>query len=113
MAKFCGEIGFAETVETASDVWKNQITERQYYGDLIRNTRRLQSSEHLNDDISVANEISIVADPYARENFHAMQYVVFMGSKWKITAVEVQYPRLILTIGGIYNGSNGPSFGAS
>lgn len=113
MAKFYGIIGYAETVETAPDVWKEQITERSYYGDLTRNTRRLQSSEHLNDDITIANEISIVADPYARENFHAMRYVEFMGAKWKITGVEVQYPRLILTIGGVYNGVSGPPAGAS
>ena len=68
-----------------------------------RNTRRLQSSGNLNDNIVIANELSIVADPYANENFHAMRYVEFMGTKWKISSVEVQYPRLILTLGDGYN----------
>lgn len=104
MAKFYGSIGYAETVETKPGVWEEQITEHIYYGDLIRNTRRLQSSDKLNDDINVANEISIVADPFANQNFHSMRYVEFMGAKWKISSVEVQYPRLILTIGGVYNG---------
>lgn len=104
MAKFYGSVGYADTVETAPGVWEEGITERMYFGDLTRNTRRLQSSETLNDDINVANEISIVADPFANQNFHKMRYVSFMGSKWKITNVEVQYPRLILTIGGVYNG---------
>lgn len=104
MAKFYGSVGYADTVETAPGVWEEGITERMYFGDLIRNTRRLQSSDTLNDDINVANEISIVADPFANQNFHKMRYVSFMGSKWKITNVEVQYPRLILTIGGVYNG---------
>lgn len=103
MAKFYGSIGYAVTVETRPGVWEEQITERSYYGDLIRDTRRLQSSEKLNDDISIANEISIVADPFANENFYSMRYIVFRGAKWKISNVEVQYPRLILTIGGIYN----------
>ncbi|GHU60676.1 hypothetical protein FACS1894171_2470 [Clostridia bacterium] len=103
MAKFYGIIGYAETSETKPGVWKEQITEKTYHGDLIRNTRRLQSSEQLNDDINVANEISIVSDPFANENFYSMRYVEFMGAKWKITNVEVQYPRLILTIGGLYN----------
>lgn len=107
MAKFYGPIGYAVTVETRPGVWEEQITERPYYGDLIRNTRRLQSSETLNDDISVANEISIVADPFANENFYLMRYVGFMGAKWKISNVDVQYPRLILTIGGVYNDDNG------
>lgn len=104
MAKFYGSVGYADTVETAPGVWEEGITERMYFGDLTRNTRRLQSSDTLNDDINVANEISIVADPFAYQNFHKMRYVSFMGSKWKITNVEVQYPRLILTIGGVYNG---------
>lgn len=106
MAKFYGAVGYAVTVETRPGVWEERITERMYYGDLTRNTRRLQSSETLNDDISVANEISIVADPFANENFYSMRYVVFMGAKWKISNVEVQYPRLILTIGGVYNDDN-------
>ena len=103
MAKFYGVIGYAVTKETAPGVWTEEIAEQSYYGDLTRNMRRLQDSGDLNDDINVANEISIVADPFAYQNFHAMRYVEFMGAKWKISSVEVQYPRLILTVGGVYN----------
>ena len=103
MAKWYGEIGFAETVETKPGVWVEQITKRNYYGDIIRNSRRLQSANQLNDDINISNQISIVADPYANNNFHSMRYAEFMGAKWKISDVEVQYPRLILTLGGVYN----------
>lgn len=104
MAKFYGPVGYAESVETAPGVIEEQITERMYYGDLVRNTRRLEPSDKVNDDINIANEVSIVADPFARQNFHKMRYVGFMGTLWKIGSVEVQYPRLILTIGGVYNG---------
>ena len=104
MAKFYGRIGFAETVETAPGVWTENIVDYNYFGDIIRNARRLQSSDQLNDDINISNEISSVADPYANQNFHSMRYVEFMGAKWKITNVEVRYPRLILTVGGVYNG---------
>ena len=104
MAKYYGVIGYAETVETAPGVYEEQITERNYYGELVRNTRRLQTSDRVNDNINIANEISIIADPFATQNFHAMRYIEFMGAKWKITNVEVRYPRLILTIGGVYNG---------
>lgn len=104
MAKFYGVIGYAVTKETAPGVWTEEIAEQSYYGDLTRNMRRLQDSGDLNDDVNVANEISIVADPYANANFHSMRYVAFMGAKWKISKVEVQYPRLILTLGGVYNG---------
>lgn len=103
MAKFFGKIGYAKTEQTSPGVWEEKITEREYFGDLTRNTRRLQSSGNLNDNIVVANEISIVADPFANQNFHAMRYVEFMGTKWKISNVEVQYPRLILTLGDQYN----------
>ena len=105
MAKFFGTIGYAETVETIPGVYEEQITERKYFGDMLRNTRRLQSTDQLNDNINVANEISVVADPFAYQNFHLMRYVEFMGVKWKVSNVEVQHPRLILTLGGVYNGS--------
>ena len=104
MAKWYGVIGYAETLETKPGVWEDRITERNYYGDVIRNSRRLQTTNQLNDNITVSNEISIVADPYANQNFHAMRYVEFMGTKWKIDNVAVQYPRLILSLGGVYNG---------
>ena len=104
MAKWFGAIGFAETVETVPGVSVEKIVERNYYGDLIRNKRLLQNAGQVNDNINVANEISIVADPFANNNFHSIRYAEFMGAKWKISNVEVQYPRLILTIGGLYNG---------
>lgn len=103
MAKWYGKIGYAQTSETKPGVWEELIVERNYYGELVRNTRSLASSGNLNDNINVANEISIVADPFANQNFHSMRYVEFMGAKWKINNVEVQYPRLRLTIGGVYN----------
>ena len=104
MAKFYGPIGYAVTEETTPGVWEPHISERMYFGELVRNTSRLQTADKLNDNINVSNEISILADPFARENFHLMKYVGFMGAKWKIESVEVQYPRLRLTIGGVYNG---------
>ena len=103
MAKFYGVIGYVETVETSPGIFEEQPTERNYFGDLIRNTRMLQNSGNVNDNINIGNQISIISDPFAYQNFHSMRYVEFMGAKWKITNVEVQYPRLILTIGGVYN----------
>lgn len=103
MAKYSGRIGFAELVETAPGVWKEQITARRYTGDLLQNTRRLESSGNVNDNISISNRISIVADPYAKQNFHSIRYATFMGMKWKVGNVDAsQYPRLILTLGGVY-----------
>lgn len=104
MNKFYGKIGYAISEETVPGVWVERIVERSYYGDVIRNIRRLQSSENLNDDINVSNEISIVADAFANQNFHSMRYIEYMGTKWKVSSIEVKYPRLILSIGGVYNG---------
>lgn len=103
MAKWYGVIAFAETVQTAPSVWEEQIVKRSYFGDLTRNYSRLESSTQVNDSINISNTISILADPYANQNFHTMRYVEFMGARWKITSVEVQYPRLILSVGGLYN----------
>jgi hypothetical protein len=103
MAKFCGVIGYAVTKETEPGIWEEQIVEVEYFGDVIRNTRRINAPGKVNDDISISNQISIIADPFANNNFHAMKYVVFMGAKWKVSEVTVEYPRLILSIGGLYN----------
>lgn len=104
MAKFYGPVGYAEQVQTAPGVWQEQIVERMYSGDLLRNRMQYQSADKLNDDLNIANEVSILADSFAMKNSGKMRYVGFQGSLWKISSIEVQYPRLILTIGGVYNG---------
>lgn len=103
MAKYCGAIGYASLECTTPGVWEEVIRERVYFGDVIRNARRLDNSGGVNDNVVVVNQISIVADPYANANFHAIRYVEWMNSKWKVSNVEVAFPRLILTLGGVYN----------
>lgn len=102
--KFYGEIGYGETVETAPGVWEDTITVRSYYGDVLRNTRKLENGSDINNDLSVSNSISILADPYAYTHFHAIRYISWMGSLWTVSDVEEKRPRLILRIGRIYNG---------
>ena len=104
MPKYCGYIGYAITDEIRPGVWQEEIRERKHYGDINRNRRNLQSSGSVNDNLTISNELSIIADPFARDNFHAMRYAEYMGTKWKITNVEVQYPRLILTLSEVWNG---------
>ena len=103
MARWYGTIGYAEVTETEPGVWTETIVPREYYGDLNRNIRHVSSNDKVNEDISVNNELSIVSDPYAMENFYQMRYAEFMGVKWKVSSVEVRYPRLILSLGGVYN----------
>ena len=106
MARFYGEVGYGQAVETppGSGIWVDQITETSYYGDVIRNTRKLDEGETLNNDISVSNSISIVADQYAVEHFFLIKYVKWAGALWTVTNVEVRSPRLILRLGSVYNG---------
>lgn len=106
MNKFYGIVGYAETRETDSPgVWEEQITERAYYGDVLRNARRWENANNqLNDNLNINNSISILADAYAYEHIGFIRYVEWMGARWKVTNVEVQRPRLLLTIGGVYNG---------
>lgn len=105
MAKWCGNVGFSETSETEPGLWESKITERLYFGDVINNRWKRQNSGEVNDNINISNSLSIVADPYAVNNCSAIAYVEFMGTKWKVSDVDIQYPRLILTLGGVYNGS--------
>ena len=102
MAKWFGKIGYVVTEETEPGVWEETITEREYFGDMTSDRRKRQNSGEVNDDINLSNVISIVADPFAYQNCSNMAYVEIMGSKWKISDVEVQRPRLILTVGGVY-----------
>ena len=102
--RYYGSVGYEETVETSKGVFEEKIIPREYYGDVIRNNRKLENSGEVNDSINVNNQISIVADPYAMNNFWKIRYATFMGQKWKVKDVDVEFPRLILTLGGLYNG---------
>lgn len=113
MAKFFGKVGYIDTVESEPGYWEEKAIEREYYGDITRNTSRYQNGGQVNDNIVINNILSIVADPYANKNFQHMRYVKWMGAKWKITNVEVQYPRIILTLGGVYNEYQENSSGSS
>lgn len=104
MAKAYVRIGYAEQYEASIDVWKERIITRGYYCNIIRNIRKNENGSSLNDNLTLNNQISIIADPYAIENFSIIRFVSWMGMYWKVTNVEVQFPRLILTVGGAYNG---------
>lgn len=104
MAKYHGKIGFVTFEETAPGVMAEIPIEREYFGNVTQISKRWEKGEHLNDNLQVNNQFSIVADAYARNNLFAIRYICWMGSKWEVTTAKVEYPRLILTIGGVYNG---------
>lgn len=104
MSKWYGSVGYSITQETKPGVWKPTNVERKYYGDCIKKSSRWENSGNVNDNLTFNMEISILADPFAYQHFSELKYVEFMGSKWKITSVSVDRPRITLSIGGVYNG---------
>lgn len=107
MAKWFGKIGYESTVEEpeGSGIWIEKITEREYYGDVINADRSLHTNESTNDNVTISNRISIVSDPFAMQNYSTIRYATYMGVKWKVLSVNAnQYPRLTLSLGGVYNG---------
>ncbi len=104
MAKFFGYVGYAETSENTNGVYIEEFTEYPYYGDVTQDLRKLQTTEHLNDDIILQNILSIVADTYAFEHFHSIRYIRWGGACWTVGYVEVRRPRLILRFGSLYKG---------
>ncbi len=106
MAKFFGQIGFVLTSDIPDEngICEPREYERDYYGDVLRRYHRWDSGQQINDDINISNEISIVSDGFADQNIPYIRYVVWNGTKWKVSSVEIDYPRLKLSIGGVYNG---------
>lgn len=106
MARFHGKVGFSSSVESAPGVYVDEITEREYYGDVIRESKRWSSDpQKVNDDLKLDNRVSIVSDDFANLNWPQIKYVVMGGAYWKVSSVEIQRPRLILSLGGLYNGN--------
>lgn len=105
MTKFFGAVGYGNTIETAPGIWEVDIRERDYYGDVLsRNLRWERPADQQNDNLNINNSISILADPYAFEHASQIRYVKWAGVKWKVTNIDIQRPRLILTLGGVYTG---------
>lgn len=105
MAKWHGIIGYVKTEETSPGIHSEVVTERNYYGDIIRDNKRWSpNSNSTNEDLTLNAQFSIIADSFTSENLGYIKYVVYMGTKWKITSIDPQFPRLILAVGGVYNG---------
>ena len=108
MAKYYDEIGFATTVEEPEDsgIWVNTIVKKKYGGDVLDSTKRIEIGDTINPDLNVSNRISIIANQFAMQNFQSIRYAKYLGAKWKVNSVQVQAPRLILSLGGLYNGED-------
>ena len=103
MARYHGYVGYAIDVEAYPGVWEEQISEHEYFGDVLKNRINMQQGSVVNAKITISNSISIIADPFAFEHVYAMRYVTYLGKKWSIVNVSIERPRIILTLGGLYN----------
>lgn len=103
--KFCGKIGFEVTVDDGDGVWKPTITDKTYTGDVLRLIRNKDSGEHINDGLRLNSQFSILMDPWFQDHFSSIKYIEYMGTKWTIESADpTNYPRILLTPGGIYHG---------
>lgn len=109
MARFYGKVGFGHTVETRPGVSEDVITERSFYGDVLRPGRSFDGSEKVNRDVSATNRLSILADDYAASNADAIRFVEWRGVLRYVTSVDDERPRLILSLGEVYNGPRAPT----
>ena len=104
MSKYFGQIGYVTQEEISPGIWNDVIVERSYRGDILQNIRKWEATEKKNDDLVISNRISIIADPFAYDNFSTIRYITWMGIRWKVNSIEIQRPRLILILGEVYNG---------
>ena len=102
--RFFGKVGYQIETEDTDSVWVKTMVAKSYFGDVIRNNTRRDTGDTINDQVDVNNRISIVADPFAFENFQNMKYVEWLKQLWNIKSIELQPPRIILEVGGVYNG---------
>lgn len=103
MPKCSGVIGYALAGETQPGVWTESIIEKKYYGDIVRDNRKIVDQSEINGSINISNNISVVSNKFMLENMAFMRYITFMKSKWKINSVDIKPPRIIITLGGLYN----------
>ena len=109
MSKFYGIVGFVDSKETepGSGIWEDEVTEKFYRGEVTKNYKRWNNSDYLNDNLDISNVISIVADPFISNKLFSVKYVKWLNNYWQVSTAEVQYPRITLTLGGVYNGPVG------
>lgn len=108
--KFSGKVGFwFEDIETNPGAYKPGIVEKSYTGDVLKNIRNFQATENQqNENLRINNRLSIISDLYMRQNWGSIKYVTWNGVNWKVSSVDVSsYPRVILDLGGVYNGKTG------
>lgn len=104
MSKYVGMIGFGMNRETEPGVWEDEVIERKYRGDILKNNQHFAVGGTTSGELRISNHFSILCDSFAFDHVSDIRYLEWRGNRWMVDSIEIEYPRLIMTIGGIYNG---------
>lgn len=104
MARFSGLVGYVTEEETVPGVWGPVEKTRMMKGDVIHQVSRYDKGEKVNDDIVLNHRISLIGDSYSFGNYYNLKWVKMGTIKWKVTSIEIKRPRLIVSLGGVWNG---------
>lgn len=104
MRKWYGKVGYITQEEIEPGVYLPTPKERTYYGDILSNTSKWSQTAKVNDDLDVSVKISIMADQFAFQHCSTIKYVEYMGALWEVSSISPEPPRLVLQVGGVYNG---------
>lgn len=97
-------LGFSEkNKEVRPGVWKMQPEEVTHRAKLLTYNKDYDSGEEVNDDLKLRNRYEIVMKD-KKLDYQDMRYVIVKGTKWKVSALEFLEVRIIITLGGVYNG---------
>ena len=105
MARYYGEVGYAVQREVRPSVWEDEITERLYFGETVERSYRFQTpQDQISNNLMLNTDFDIIADDFAIDHWSHIRYIVYGGTRWSVTSISVDRPRIHLKVGGIYNG---------
>lgn len=103
--KFSGKAGFRiDDVEIEPGVYKPQVVVKAIKGSVVSNSYQHQNSDKSTiDNVRITNQLSIVANQFLNKHITNLMYVEFQGVKWKVESFDIQPPRVVVSLGGVYN----------
>lgn len=110
MAKYSGLVGYVTEEEISPGVWQPKNNSRKMRGDIIRQTSNNQNDMKVNNDTTLSHRVSLVGDAYAFSNYYDIKWIDIDGYRWKVSSVEVQRPRIIVSLGGPYTAQGSPNY---
>lgn len=103
--KFSGKAGFRiDDVETEHGVYEPIVVVKAIKGSVVINHYQHQNSDKSTiDNVRITNQLSIVANQFLNEHISNLMYIEFQGVKWKVESFDIRPPRVVVSLGGVYN----------